>query len=220
MLTFPISIDTFKKSFLGGVGDVRIETDRDVWGSLFENYGRFTQADDRVDDIVDFKVALTGESPLTLGRNNGFAMDVDASAEHTIQLLWPNGDHAILKSSGLEFNHDQLAYLRLVLTALGNASVSGEFAAPPGLTTKIGFGAGAGVRYEFLKRIDTRQSIKEILPPFLADVVFPQQIDHPDLIPDDGNAESDAPASHGATIVRRDILPQIHGRTNSDCIAE
>ena len=188
MLTFPISNDTFKKSFLEGAGAVRIGTDRDVWESLFANHGRFTQADDQVDDIVDFKVALTSETPWTLGGNNGFAIDVDPSAEHTIQLLWPNGDHAILESSGLEFNNDRQAYLRLVLTASGNASVSGEFAAPHGLTTKIGFGAGGGVRYEFLRRIDTQQPVEEILPTFLAEVVLPQQINHSDLIPDAGNA--------------------------------
>ena len=131
MLIFPISIATFEKSFLGGAGTIRIETDRDVWESLFENHRRFTQADDQVDDIVDFKVALIGEIPLTLGSDDGFAIDVDASAKHTIQLLWPNGDHAILESSGLEFSNDRQAYLRLVLTASGNASVSGEFAAPP-----------------------------------------------------------------------------------------
>ena len=56
--------------------------------------------------------------------------------------------------------------------------------APP----KIGFGAGGGVRYEFLKLIDTQQPVTDILPTFLADVVLPQQIDHPDLIPDAGDA--------------------------------
>ena len=152
------------------------------------NDGCFTQAGNEVDEIVEFNVALTNANPLTLGCAEGFAIDVGASAQSTIQLLWPSGGHPILESYGLEFTNDDQAYLRLVLGASGNASVSGLFAAPPGLTAKIGFGAGGAVRYEFLKRIDTTRRVNEILPAFLADVVLPQQIDCPDLIPDAGDA--------------------------------
>lgn len=188
MLAFPISIDTFKKSFLSGAGNVEIGKDGGAWESLFMNDGRFTQAGNEVDDIVDFNVALTNATALTLGRTEGFAIDVGASARSTIRLLWPSGEHPVLESYGLEFISDDQAYLWLVIGASGNASVSGQFAAPPGLKAKIGFGAGGAVRYEFLKRIDTTRRVNEVLPAFFADVVLPQQIDHPCLIPDAGDA--------------------------------
>src|SRR3954470_24303520 len=88
MLTLPISLNTFKKAFLGGDGNLEVHTDQDIWGTLVANGGRFTPA---VDSVADLKISVGAQTPLSLGAASTIKIGVSATAEaiHQISLIWP-----------------------------------------------------------------------------------------------------------------------------------
>src|SRR5512137_127577 len=89
MLTLPISSDTFKRSFLGGDGQLEVASDKDAWKALVASGAPFDRS---VDRVADLKISLGTEKALVLGRADTLKIGLSASAEavHQIQLIWPD----------------------------------------------------------------------------------------------------------------------------------
>src|SRR5512138_1414052 len=83
MLNLPVSATTFKKSFLGGDGQIEINTDEDAWRSLYDSKATFNKDVDRVADVT-FGVNAT--TPLTLGRADTLKIGVSAGVQAVNQI--------------------------------------------------------------------------------------------------------------------------------------
>ncbi len=179
MLSLPISSGTFRRSFLGGDGDLQISSDGDVWKKLVENGLRFEKDPGKVDQVADLKVGVNSAKTLDLGDKAGFNLAVSGGAEavHQIQLIWPNGGNEALEDYELAFEEGQeQVYLRLLLSGRGNVSAAGGFQAPAGVKVKFGVEAGGGVAFEFLKRCDATERADKLIRGLFEGVILPQQL--------------------------------------------
>ncbi len=187
MLTLPIKItqDTFSRSFLGGDGTLKLETDADLWNQLLANNLEFHRGVDRVADVgVEFKA----DKPFQIGKQGVLALNVSAgfSAGHQIELVWPDEAGPTLQSYELpELAADEL-YVELRFHAKGDAGLSGQYQGP----VKINFGiqAGGDARYELIRRYKQSQKVPAILGDLFAHVRLPQQIAEKADIPEVGEA--------------------------------
>ena len=182
MLSLPVNAGTFKRSFLGGDGQLELHTDGDVWKDLFDNKGRFKADPGKVDQIADLKVGVGASTDVTLGKSGGLSLTFggDFEAHNQIQLLWPKAKE--LEKLGLTLKDDEL-YVRLLMSAKGNASAAGHFEAPAGVKVSFGLKAGGHASYELLKRFAAADSVKDILTGVFGRVHLPQQIDKTSEIP-------------------------------------
>ncbi len=189
MLSLPVDGDTFKRSFLGGNGQLELQTDNDVWKDLVQNRGRFTPNPGEVDQIADLKVGVGATKEITLGRDGGLNLTFGGSFEagNQIQLIWPGPTpNDTLRQYGLSLDAGQL-YVRLLMAARGNASATGHFAAPAGVKVTFGLEAGGHASYELLKRCADDRTAADILKDVFGSVRLPQQIDGVDDIPPPGD---------------------------------
>jgi hypothetical protein len=182
VLSLPVNAGTFKRSFLGGDGQLELHSDGDVWKDLFENKGKFKADAAKVDQIADLKVGVGASRDVTLGKSGGLSLTFggDFEAHNQIQLLWPRAK--ALDKLGLTLKEGEL-YVRLLMAAKGNASAAGHFEAPAGVKVSFGLKAGGHASYELLKRFDAADSVKDILTGVFARVHLPQQIDKTSEIP-------------------------------------
>jgi hypothetical protein len=185
MLTLPVSASTFKKAFLQGAGNLEISTDQDAWAILFNSGGCFTSDVDRVADVL---FSLSTGSNFQFGIPNGMKLGISGwlDAHHQIELIWPGQESDVLKAYGLEklLTSGNL-YLRLLLTAKGDASAKGSFPTGP-LSATFGIGAGGTVLYERLKMYPASEPAREALADLFASLRLPQQINSPTEIPAPG----------------------------------
>ena len=182
MLSLPVNAGTFKRSFLGGDGELELHSDGDVWKDLFTNKGKFKPDPGTVDQIADLKVGVGASKDVTLGKSGGLSLTFggDFEAHNQIQLLWPKAKE--LEKLGLTLKDDEL-YVRLLMAAKGNASAAGHFEAPAGVKVRFGLKAGGHASYELLKRFAAADSVKDILTGVFGRVHLPQQIDKTSEIP-------------------------------------
>ncbi|MCI0388896.1 MAG: hypothetical protein MOB07_09050 [Acidobacteria bacterium] len=185
MLIFPITTETFKKSFLSGDGEIELQSDQDIWLTLIATGGKFLPNINRVAS-VNFKFGNEGK--FRFGREGAMRLSVGASAGHEIRLIWHDEDDETLKALGLnEFLTEEKLYARLFFKA--NADLAADAKFPVGtLSATFGIGAGGGAAYERLKSYDAEKSAKEILGDLLAGARLPQQVDSVSEIPEPGEA--------------------------------
>ena len=182
MISLPVNASTFKRSFLGGDGQLELHTDGDVWKDLYDNKGKFKPDPGKVDQIADLKVGVGASKDVTLGKSGGLSLTFggDFEAHNQIQLLWPKAKE--LEKLGLTLKKDEL-YVRLLMAAKGNASAAGHFAAPAGVKVNFGLKGGGHASYELLKRFGAEETVKDILTGVFGRVHLPQQIDNASEIP-------------------------------------
>ncbi|MDA2937602.1 hypothetical protein MYX75_04985 [Acidobacteria bacterium AH-259-A15] len=68
MLSLPINVETFRRSFLDGDGTLEIQSDGDVWKNLFQNCLKFEKDPRKVDQVADLKVGVNSTKTLTLDK--------------------------------------------------------------------------------------------------------------------------------------------------------
>ena len=183
MLTFPVSADTFKRSFLGGDGQLEISSDQDGWRALVENNRGF---DKNVDRIADVKFGVNATSPLRLGRPDTLKMGISVGVEgvHQIQLIWPDTQIDPSTTRGLKPGANQLL-LRLLLQGNADASVTGSVPLGP-LKGTFGVTAGGSIGFERLKIYPDIMLAKEVLADAFAGIRLPQQVNTAPEIPKEG----------------------------------
>ena len=183
MLRFPISSGTFKRSFLGGDGQLEVGSDQDAWRELVASGEPF---DRTVDRVADLKVSLGTETALVLGRANTLKIGVSAGAEavHQIQLIWP--DSQVEPGTTRDLQPGASEYVvRLLLQGKADASAKGSAPIGP-LKATFGVTAGGGIAYERLKIVSAATPAKKVLQELFAGVRLPQQIDTVEEIPEPG----------------------------------
>lgn len=185
MLIFPLTTETFKKSFLSGDGQIELQSDQDLWLTLIAMGGKFSPLVTRVAE-VNFKFA--NEEKFRFGSEGGMRLSVSAGAAHKIQLIWPDEDDETLKALGLsEFLTDEKLYARLFFMANGDLAADAKI--PVGtLSATFGVAVGGEVAYERLKVYDAESSAKDILGDLLAGMRLPQQVDSVAEAPEPGEA--------------------------------
>jgi hypothetical protein len=183
MLIFPLTTETFKKSFLSGDGTLELQSDQDMWMALVASGGKFLPTIDRVADI-NFQFNNSGK--FRFGAAAGMKLGISAGAIHQIQLIWPDEDEKLINTLDLaELLTDDKLYVRLFFSA--NAEVSADAKIPAGtLSATFGIGAGGNIAYERLKIYDAEASAKAILTDLFAGARLPQQIDSVAEIPEEG----------------------------------
>jgi hypothetical protein len=183
MLSFPISSGTFKRSFLGGDGQLEVGSDQDAWKVLVASGAPFDRS---VDRVADLKVSLGTENALMLGRAGTLKIGVSASADavHQIQLIWPDSQvepHTLrdLQPGASEY------VVRLLLQGKADASAKG--CAPIGpLKASFGVTAGGSISYERLRIVSAGIPARQVLQELFGGLRLPQQIDTVAEIPDPG----------------------------------
>jgi hypothetical protein len=180
MLTFPVSASTFKRSFLGGDGQLEISSDQDGWRALVDSNREFDRS---VDRIADVKFVVNATNPLKLGRPDTLKIGVSVGIQgvHQIQLIWPDTQIDPSTTRGLKPAANQLL-LRLLLQGKADASVTGSVPLGP-LKSTFGVTAGGSVGYERLKIYPATTLAKEILVDAFAGIRLPQQVDSAPEIP-------------------------------------
>lgn len=183
MLNLPVSEETFKKSFLGGKGQLQIASDRDAWRELFDGGGPF---DKTVDRIADLRFGVEEAEPLRLGGQGTMRIGFSGglSAVHQIQLIWPGDAAEPSLRRGVEPGAGEVL-VRLLMEGKGDASATGKAPAGP-LSATFGLAAGGSVGYERLKTYPAATAAREILRELFAGARIPQQIDTPAEIPAPG----------------------------------
>ncbi len=183
MLNLPVSSNTFKRSFLGGDGQLELGTDQDAWGKLFDSNGTFDRSVDRVADV---KVSLGTSRELTLGRADTVKIGVSGGVEavHQIQLMWPDDQIEPSVTRGLQPGSNEFL-MRLLLQGKADASVEGSAPIGP-LKSTFGITAGGSIAYERLKIYPQTQPAREVLMDLLAGVRLPQQLDAVPEVPAPG----------------------------------
>jgi hypothetical protein len=183
MLILPISSETFKRSFLGGDGQLEISSDQDGWQDLAASNAPFDRS---VDRVADLKVSLGTTKALTLGRADTLKIGVSAKAEviHQIQLIWPDSSMEPGTTRDLKPSPSELL-VRLLLQ--GNADASAKGSAPIGpLKTTFGVTAGGSLSYELLQIHKASVPARKVLRDLFSAVRLPQQLDTADEIPGPG----------------------------------
>ena len=183
MLKFPISSGTFKRSFLGGDGELEVGSDQDAWRALVAGGAPFDRSVDRVADV---KVSLGTEKSLVLGRADTLKIGVSAGAEavHQIQIIWP--DSQVEPGATRDLQPGASEYVvRLMLQGKADASAKGSAPIGP-LKATFGVTAGGGITYERLRIVSAAVPAKKVLQEILGGVRLPQQIDAVDEIPEPG----------------------------------
>src|SRR5262245_5419929 len=121
MPIFLIDTDTFKKSYLGGAGNLVLKSDQDLWAALIATGGKFLPTVDRV-------VGFDHQQAFRFGRHDGLQLTVSAKSGHQIQLIWPGQEDPILKTYQLgEFLTEGKLYLRLLIRAGGALAAGFQF---------------------------------------------------------------------------------------------
>lgn len=178
MLSFPINLTTFKKSFLSGDGTIDISTDQDTWKTLYDSNAPFTKVNQ---NLVHLKLNLGTSGDFKFGESgqNGLKLSAGVSGQTVgdIRLIWPGTDDPLLKSHGV----DSLLkpgglYAAIVLSAKADASLKGTpgFAGP--LKTSFGIGAGGSVEYDRLVLFNDQDSAHKILDNLFAETRLPQHV--------------------------------------------
>ena len=183
MLTFPISSGTFKRSFLGGDGQLDVVSDDDAWKALAASGAPF---DRTVDRVADLKVSLGTEQALMLGRADTLKIGVSAGAEavHQIQLIWPD---AQVEPGTLRDLQPGASEYVVRLRLQGKADASAKGCAPVGpLKATFGVTAGGSISYERLRIVPAGLPARKVLQELFSGVRLPQQIDAVAEIPDPG----------------------------------
>jgi hypothetical protein len=185
MLSLPVNLSTFKKSFLDGDGSLDIASDKDLWKALYENGKPFSRD---VQDLVDIKLGAATTRPLRFGRNDALALNVSISGDvqGRVDLIWPGEESEPLGRFNLResLSAEQL-YMAVAFTAKADAVLKGGMPVGP-LSATFGVGAGGDVRYERLVRYAGDRPVKEILGDLFGGLRLPQHIDTIEDIPADG----------------------------------
>jgi hypothetical protein len=186
MLEFPISIETFKKSFLDGNGSFEVNTPQSTWEALVNGDKPFP---DNAESLA--KLSFRAGSKYKFGEqtssNKGLKLnaDVSASANSEIRLIRSKTD-ALIKSYELQenFGNDTL-YAAILLGASAAGKVEGSMPTGP-LTATFGIGAGGSVAYERLVPFKKTDSARKILADLFAETRLPQAVNSPLEVPAEG----------------------------------
>ena len=185
MLSIPINVSTFKKSFLGGDGSLEISTDQDAW-KVLNDTGRPFSKD--VQDLVDLKFSTGTSKDFQFGQKNKLTLNVSFNSEvgGRIDLIWPEEDNEIIKKYNLtEFLTPDKLYMAILFNAKASAGVEGGFPVGP-LSANFGISAGGHVGYERLVPYDQAKPVREILADLFGGTRLPQSITAVDEIPAKG----------------------------------
>src|SRR4030095_7676090 len=183
MLNFPISSGTFKRSFLGGDGQLEVGSDQDAWKALVTSGAPF---DRTVDRVADLKVTLGTEKALMLGRAETLKIGVSASAEvvHQIQLIWPDSQTEPGTTRDLAPGTSELL-VRLLFQGKEDASAKGSAPIGP-LKATFGVTAGGSLSYERLRIVSAATPARKVLAELFSGLRLPQQVDAVAEIPEPG----------------------------------
>ena len=161
MINLPIKNELFKKSFLGGAGNLVVGSDANEWTDLFNNDLSFRRDVTRVAQI---SLDISEDQNLKLGRQGVLALQVSGgmSAIHRIELFWPGDTDAVLKQYGLQpFLADGKLYIHLLLSGEVEAALSGQYQGP--LTATFGLKAGGSAAFERFRLWDATTGARKIL---------------------------------------------------------
>lgn len=187
MLEFPLSKDTFKKSFLDGNGNFEVVTPQNTWEALVNSNKPFPDTAESIAKL-SFRVGSKfkfGEQPAST-KGVKIDADVSASANSEIRLIRSKTD-PLIKSYELQehFANDTL-YAAVLLGASATGEVDGSL--PSGPLTKANFniGAGGSVAYERLVPFKKSDSARKILADLFAESRVPQAVTSPGEVPAEG----------------------------------
>lgn len=186
MLEFPVSTDTFKKSFLEGNGSFEVVTPQGTWEALVNSNKPFP---DNVETLakISFRAGSKFKFGEQTGSNNGLKLnaDVSASANSEIRLIKVKTD-PLIKSYELQehFGSDTL-YAAVIFGAAAAGKLDGSMPTGP-LTATFGIGAGGSVAYERLVAFKKSDSARKILAELFAESRVPQAVNSPGEIPAEG----------------------------------
>lgn len=180
MLTLPINLETFKKSFLGGDGSLDITSDQDVWKAIFDGNKGF---DRTMDQVVDARVSVKGNTDVKLGGKETLKIALSGSAEvnHQIQLIWDDSQIPAATRRDLSPDADHVL-VRTLFHGKADASANGSVPTGP-LKTTFGVSAGGSLGYERLKVYPAEESARTILLDVFNDLRLPQQTHSVENIP-------------------------------------
>jgi hypothetical protein len=183
MLNFPIFSGTFKRSFLGGDGQLEVASDQDAWKALVASGAPFDRS---VDRVADLKVTLGTEKALMLGRADTLKIGISASAEvvHQIQLIWPDSQTDPSTTRDLAPGTDELL-VRLLFQGKADASAKGSAPIGP-LKATFGLTAGGSLSYERLRIVSATTPARKVLSELFSGLRLPQQVDAVGEIPEPG----------------------------------
>src|SRR5438445_7050470 len=144
MLTFPINVNTFKKSFLDGDGSLEIATDHDAWKTLYDLGKPFSKD---VQDLVKLNLSVGTSKDFQFGQKDGLKLGVSLKSQVIghVGLVWPDEESDLIKTYGLkDFLTANKLYAVINFNAKGDASAKGSFPIGP-LSATFGIGAGGNV---------------------------------------------------------------------------
>ena len=186
MLEFPISKDTFKKSFLGGNGNFEVTTPQSTWEPLVNGNKPFP---DDAESLAKLSFSVGSKlkfgEPTDSGKGLKLNAEVSASAKSEIRLIRSKAD-PLIKSYGLQenFSADTL-YAAILLGASAAGKLDGSMPTGP-LTTTFGIGAGGSVAYERLVPFKKTDAASKILADLFTNSRVPQTVNAPAEVPAEG----------------------------------
>jgi hypothetical protein len=173
MLSLPVSLDTFKRSFLSGDGQLEIHTEKDIWGALVASKAPFPPS---VSTVADLKLQLGTSKALTLGSAGTLKIGLSGSAQvvNQVQLIWPDSTVEPGTSHGLTPAKGELL-IRLLLHGQADAKASGSAPIGP-LHATFGVTAGGSLTYELLQIRPADTPAWQVLGDLFAGLRLPQQV--------------------------------------------
>jgi len=179
MLSFPVNLNTFKKTFFDGDGNLEISTDQDIWKLLYDSNQPFTK--DKP-SIVQIKVGAGATKAFQFGEAgaDGLKLSTGVSGEAigTVKLIWPGTNDPLIAGYGLQnLLKPGHVYGAILFSAKAGASVKGSAGLFPGpLKASFGVGAGANVGYDRLVLFNDTQSARDILDELFGGIRLPQSV--------------------------------------------
>ena len=182
MLEFPISADTFKKSFLEGNGKFEVTSPQNNWDEIVSGDKPFP---DNAETIA--KLSLGAGSKFKFGEqtpSKGLKLnaEVSAKANSEIRLIRSKNDPLIKSYElGEHFGGDTL-YAAVLLGAAAAGKLDGTMPVGP-IPVTFGAGAGASFTYERLVPFKKTDSARKILADLFTQSRVPQSVNAPAEVP-------------------------------------